>query len=140
MIIRSSVKAISISFMLGASALAHAATPNMVPEAIQDSLIEWSASDFSAHGPSVAGVRNVHVRYQTLASGEPSYVLCGEFRSGGDAKEVEWTHFATIKTDPYEQWIGGLAQSHCEQATVISTQPADLSALLQARLHSVASK
>jgi len=138
MINRSALKTIFISFILGASAFAHADTPNTVPQAVQDSLIEWSVADFSKHGPSVTGVRNVHIRSQPLANGEPSYLLCGEFRSSSDVQGAEWTDFATIKTDPpYEQWIGSMAKTQCEHATASTTQPQDLSAVLQARLDAI---
>ncbi|QSX28665.1 hypothetical protein JYB88_10220 [Shewanella cyperi] len=134
MISRSALKAILASLILSGSAFANADTPSTVPQTIQDALIEWAASNFSEHGPSVAGVQNVHVRVLTLANGETGYLLCGEFHTSTAGPGAEWTHFATIKTDPYEQWIGGLGESQCEHATPSTTPPQDLSTELQARL------
>lgn len=127
-------KLVLASLMFGAAAVSFAApAPAAQPElAAQQALLQYAAADFTQHGPNVYQVRHVHLRYDVLASGERSYVLCGEFISHGEA--AQWTNFATIKTDPYEQWLGAMAKSHCEQATAVSAAPTDLSAELEASL------
>jgi len=123
--------------LLGAATVSLAApAPATQPEpAAQQALLQYAAADFTQHGPSVQQVRHVHLRYNLLASGERSYVLCGEFISRGDA--AQWTNFATIKTDPYEQWLGTMAKSQCEQAAAVPAVQTDLSAQLEALLRAV---
>jgi hypothetical protein len=71
--------------------------------------------------------------YAQPAKSERSYLLCGEFAQAG-AGPPRWIAFATIKTDPYEQWLGGQAQALCERALPLAESPDDLSQALQARL------
>lgn len=122
---------LGLGALFAAATASHAHTSGSVPEDIAQALVAWSSTDFTEHGPAVEMVRNVHVRFETQANGEPSYLLCGQFRA---EPESEWIHFATIKTDPYEQWIGGSAQSQCERASAASTPSKDLTTALQAEL------
>lgn len=133
---RFSWKVLPISLLLCSSTASLASQLHEVPPEVQSELMGHSTSDFTQHGPPVESVRGVHIRYNTLPSGEHSYMLCGQFRARSTESDSQWTDFATIKTDPYEQWIGSTAQAQCERATVASSQPRDLSALLQARLGS----
>jgi len=34
-------------------------------------------------------------------------------------RHAEWTPFVTIKTDPYEQWLGAHARGYCEQPSIV---------------------
>jgi hypothetical protein len=97
-------------------------------------LLEASAADFSAHRPPYpAQLRNVRLGYLTTADGRRQYMLCGDFLPEG---QVDWVAFATIKTDPYEQWIGAQAAAFCEQADAVWIE-GDQSGALQSRLDSL---
>ena len=139
LLIHKTLKIVSFCLLLGIATGSNACHAQELSDAIQDSLVAWSSHDFSEHGPSVESVRNVHVRFATLSSGERSYVLCGQFHAVSDNADAVWTHFATIMTDPYEQWVGAMAESHCERAQFID-HPKDLSAALQSSLHAAKSK
>ena len=106
-------------------------------DSVTQSLLGYAASDFGAHGPAVAQLRNVRVGYVVTAQGKKQYLLCGEFVPAHSEQKGEWTTFATIKTDPYEQWLGGQAESWCRNPKVYwEKSEGDLSATLQSRLDS----
>ena len=106
-------------------------------DSVIQSLLGYAASDFGAHSP-VAQVRNVRVGYVLTAKGEKQYLLCGEFVPAHSERQGDWTTFATIKTDPYEQWLGGQAESWCKHAKVKWEENAgDLSPALRSRLASL---
>jgi hypothetical protein len=123
--------ALACAALVGAATAAHAANNDRIPPDVQASLLTWAASDFAAQGHKLDKVRNVHVRYAEQDTGERTYLLCGEFMPANPAS-TGWTHFATIKTSPYEQWIGGMAEVQCERA--LPAGEGDLSSALQARL------
>jgi hypothetical protein len=100
--------------------------------AIGDALIDWAATDFTTNGGPPEAVRHVHLRYAADESGGGRHVLCGEFRAVG-ADDTGWTSFATVHTDPYEQWLGGQGAAYCALATPLADGE-DLTAQLQARL------
>lgn len=107
-------------------------------DSVTQSLLGYAASDFGAHPPAVAQVRNVRVGYVVTAQGKKQYLLCGEFVPAHSERKGEWTTFATIKTDPYEQWLGGLAESWCRNPKVNwEKSEGDLSSALQSRLDSL---
>lgn len=110
-----------------------AAEPAEGLQSVRDALVGWSAADFATHGPKVGQVRNVHLRYLVDDLGERTYVLCGEVLPGGDATSG-WLPFATIRTDPYEQWLGGQAGAYCAAAHALPEGDEDLSPALEARL------
>lgn len=122
-----------LTLLLGAAVPAGAQQSCAYVQDLQDSLVAFSATDFSAHGPRPDGFRNVDLRYRENDHGARSYMLCGQFRvsSGPDA---DWSDFATIKTDPYEQWIGGSAADMCARAVPVSPGGKDLSLELQSAL------
>jgi hypothetical protein len=128
------VRNLACTALLGAVIATHAHESGDPIQAVQESLVSWSASDFATHGARPEKVRDVHVRYAEKDSGERIYMLCGQFLPASGAK-ANWTHFATIKTDPYEQWIGGQAEALCERASPLSASVDDLSSALQARLN-----
>lgn len=103
-------------------------------EAPVDLLLEFAAADFDAHRPPYPDqVRDVRLGYLVNADGGRQHMLCGEFLPQG---ESNWVAFATIKTDPYEQWIGAQAEAFCEQAGAVWIE-GDLSSALQSRLDSL---
>src|SRR3546814_13917321 len=59
-------------------------------------------------------------------------MLCGQVHIGTGAKAA-WADFATIKTDPYEQWLRGPATDMCAKATPV-TGGIDLAPLLETEL------
>lgn len=100
-------------------------------------LLTLAATDFHTHRAVYpARLRNVRGGYFVTVDGTRQYRVCGEFlpaQAGGDAA---WTRFATIRTDPYEQWIGGQAAPYCD--STVTWDQRDLSSLLQSRLDSLA--
>lgn len=98
-------------------------------------LLGYAASDFRAHSTAVAQVRKVRVGHLLNARGHKQYLVCGEFLPAGSETKGGWTTFATIKTDPYEQWLGGQADSWCHNPKVKwEKSGGDLSAALRSKL------
>ena len=64
-------------------------------------------------------------------------MLCGEFLSAEQEGTPAWMTFATIKTSPYEQWIGAQAAGLCQNSSVIWSKVGDLSSSLQNKLDSL---
>lgn len=88
------------------------ATPAKPDPAAIEFLIAASAEDFKAPGSiRPIAIRKTRVGYFAEA-GTGNYLLCGSFRSS-EGKGSDWIEFATIKTSPYEQWIGGMAEAQC---------------------------
>lgn len=56
-------------------------------------------------------MRAVRLGVATGEDGAARDVLCGEFTRAG--AEARWIPFATVRTDPYEQWLGGAATALC---------------------------
>lgn len=107
-------------------------------DSIQQFLLAAAAADFHAHGPSnIKHFRDVRMRYLVSAPGEKTYILCGQFQREVQGGMGEWTAFVTIKTDPYEQWIGGQAATYCRDSSPLSEKVDDLSPLLQSRFDSL---
>ena len=102
---------------------------------VQQFLLAAAASDFHTHGPShVIRFRDVCLRYLAGSTGEKIYILCGQFLPEKEGSMAQWTAFVTIRTDPYEQWIGGQAESYCAHSSRMSNEGDDLSSALQSRL------
>jgi hypothetical protein len=75
-------------------------------------LLAHAAADFRQHTqPLPDQFRRVHVGQFTAPDGRSRTVLCGEFKAGARGP---WTRFATVQTDPYEQWLGDGAQGFCK--------------------------
>lgn len=111
-----------------------AAEPAEAVQSVRDALVGWAATDFATHGPKIGQVRNVRLRFLDDDLGERTYVLCGEVLPADDAASG-WTPFATIRTDPYEQWLGGQAKAYCAAAHALREGDEDLSRALEARQH-----
>lgn len=136
-----SLVALLTTFVLVACGTAPAARDQSHPQNASvhpavESLLTWAATDFNAHrGAYPARFRNVRSGYVVAADGTRQYRLCGEFlpaRGGGTA---EWIRFATITTDPYEQWVGGQAAPFCDAS--MTWDEGDFSSRLQSRLDSL---
>jgi hypothetical protein len=80
-------------------------------------LLSTASNEFKRPGPLKAvGFREVRVGYfSDTAPGR--YVLCGSVQSSG-VQKTEWIRFSTIQTSPYEQWLGGVAESICASKKV----------------------
>ena len=107
-------------------------------DSIQQFLLTTAASDFHTHGPSrVMRFRDVRFRSIVSPGGETVYLMCGQFLPEKEASQAEWIQFVTIKTDPYEQWIGAQAAPFCSESSPVSGKADDLSSLLQSRFDSL---
>lgn len=127
------LRAFSLALLLVCASTTGAHESSAYVQNLQDSLVAYSASDFAASASRPDGFRKVDLRYRENDHGARSYMLCGQARVGAGAK-AEWVDFATIKTDPYEQWIGGSATDMCTRAVTVSLDGNDLSAALQKKL------
>jgi hypothetical protein len=112
------------------------------PDAAMDSvvlfLIDASAKDFNDNQPPVpVGFRNVQIKNLTGPDNEDHFMLCGQFLAQDKQDKDEWIYFVTIKTDPYEQWIGSNALTYCQDASPVSYKVNDLSAALKSRVDAV---
>lgn len=128
-------RALACALLIGASGTAHAQMSGDSLATLSTALVAWSASDFDSHGPRPEQVRNVHLRYADRDDGGRIYMLCGEFLPARRTKP-DWVRFATIRTDPYEQWIGGQAEALCDRALPLPGRVGDMSSALDARLKS----
>ena len=98
-------------------------------------LIEAAATDFHTHRPPYpARFRDVRIGHVMTSRGEKQYMLCGQFLPSQEEADAEWTSFATIKTDPYEHWIGAQAAGLCQQKSITWDDEGDLSSTLQSQL------
>ena len=127
------LRAFSLALLLGTATGTSAHESSVYVQGLQDSLVAFSASDFAASDARPDGFLKVDLRYRENDHGARSYMLCGQARRGAGAK-TEWVAFATIKTNPYEQWIGDTATDMCARAVPISPEGSDLSAALQVKL------
>ena len=100
---------------------------------IVDFLLTSAAKDFHDHSkPGPARFRNVQIGHAAGSDGKPQYTMCGEFLPKGQEDTGEWLAFTTIKTSGYEQYVGKMASSHCQELTWDSV--GDQSAALQGKL------
>jgi hypothetical protein len=95
-------------------------------------LLSTAATEFKMPSPlTPVAFRRVRVGYFSDTS-PGRYVLCGSVQSSTPQK-TEWIQFATIQTSPYEQWLGGVAESVCRSKKV-KWYTGDLSADLLKRV------
>lgn len=100
-------------------------------------LLTSAATDFShmrALPPSVR-FRDVRTGYIMTPENGKQYRMCGSFSPALDGKDG-WTHFVTLKTSGYEQYLGAQALNECTRAG-ITWDKGDLSSTLQSRLESM---
>jgi hypothetical protein len=101
-------------------------TQNAVLDSLVNFLLDMSAKDFYDNQPPIPiNFRNVRVK--SFGSNEENfYLICGQFLVVDNQNNQEWVSFATIKTDPYEQWIGSNALAYCENSKETSYTKTDL--------------
>ena len=115
-----------------------AETQNASQDSIIHFLLDAAAKDFHDHQPPVPlGFRNVQFKYLTKPNEENIYIICGQFLNQDSQNKEEWIHFATIKTDPYEQWMGSNALTYCQDSKEITYTKIDLSIALKSRYDSL---
>lgn len=124
---------LSLALLLAATAGASAHDSGSYVKNLQESLAAYSASDFATSDVNPAGFRKVDLRYRENDHGARTYMLCGQVRIGAGTKTT-WVDFATVKTKPFEQWIGSAASEMCALAIPVSSDDDDLSALIEARM------
>lgn len=101
----------------------------------EEFLLASAATDFHIHRPPTPSrFRHVRLGHRVQSDGARQYLLCGEFLPMQSDGKAEWTHFATIRTSGYEQWMGDQAAGLCQQATIQWGVDGDLSSSLQRRL------
>src|SRR4051812_11947070 len=101
-------------------------------------LLAASAKDFHAHQPPYpARFRDVRVGHGVAPDGTKLYLLRGQFLPRPGRGEPEWTPFVTIKTSPYEQWLGAAAEGYCRDPSIAWDDREDLSSSLQGQLDSL---
>ena len=102
-----------------------------------DVLLGYAATDFRAQrAPQPVEFRNVRIGYVLTSDGAKQHRLCGEFLPAGDGGKGNWSSFATIQTDPYEQWLGGSTLTFCKDPGM-KWDREDLTARMQARFKSL---
>jgi hypothetical protein len=122
-----------------------AAPPTPISETIDsiaESLAGYAVKDFLEHQPPLPiKFRKVRVGHLISADGSRSYRLCGDFLAtdGGD-KKLRWMSFVTIKTAPYEQYIGSSTLSFCIDKKMIWDRAGDLTSLMNKKLGPSTSK
>lgn len=121
-----------LALLLSATAGASARECSSYVQALQESLAPYSASDFAASGSKPTGFRKVDLRYRENDHGARTYMLCGQARIGAGA-EAMWVDFVTVKTKPFEQWLGHAASKICALATPVAADGNDLAALIDAK-------
>lgn len=125
------VMAFAFSSLSAAAAPAISEAPASVEPATIEFLLASSAKDFiGSGGDRPTAIRRARIGFFS-ESGKGVYLLCGSFKTAG--AQAKWTHFATLKTSDYEQWLGGTAKAYCEQRT-IKWYPGEHSAALEQRL------
>jgi len=106
-------------------------------DGIVQNLLDEATKDFNTHQPPVPlDFRDVKFKFLTNSNGEKTYLLCGQFLHEEDLSKV-WTYFVTIKTDPYEQWIGSNASTYCQDSKEIAYTKSDLAIALTSRYDSL---
>jgi hypothetical protein len=115
-----------------------AETQNASQDSVVQFLLDAAAKDFHDHQPPAPlGFRNVQFKYLTKPDAEKTYLICGQFLMKDNQNKEDWTHFATIKTYPYEQWIGSNALTYCQDSKEITYTKIDLSGALKSRYDSL---
>jgi hypothetical protein len=99
-------------------------------------LLSAAAEDFSRNkAMQPSAFRNLRIGHIVTNSKEKQYLLCGQFLLLPREEQEEWVNFATIKTDPYEQWIGGQSEGLCQRSLMIWESHDDLTSKLLDKVH-----
>ena len=117
----------------GASSLSVAAADSLV-----ELLLTAAATDFHRHRPpDPVAFRDVELVQAPRSDGAAIYMLCGEFEAERPDGRLDWIPFATIRTDPYEHWVGDSALGYCGSAGHVEHGVDDLAEALQRRMEAV---
>jgi hypothetical protein len=120
---------------VGKDPVATRSTATSAADSAEEFLLASAATDFHIHRPPTPSrFRHVRLGHRVQSDGARQYLLCGEFLPMQSDGKAEWTHFATIRTSGYEQWMGAQAADLCQQATILWGVDGDLSSSLQRRL------
>lgn len=138
---RFSLASFSTCVLLACSTAPAARIGSQIQEVPPSSTVEFlltsAATDFShmrALPPSVR-FRDVRTGYIMTPEHGKQYRLCGSFSPALDGKDGS-THFVTLQTSGYEQYLGAQALNECTRAG-ITWDKGDLSSTLQSRLESI---
>ncbi len=111
---------------------------NSSHDSVVNFLLDVAVKDFQEHQPPVPlAFRNVQFKYLTKPNEGNVYLICGEFLNQDKRNTEEWINFTTIKTDPYEQWMGSNALQYCREAKEIPYTKIDLSIALKSKFDSL---
>ncbi len=114
------------------------ATQDTILDSIVEYLLDTSVKDFYDDQPLVpVGFRDVKFKQLTKPNNEKLYLICGQFLELENPNKEEWVSFATIKTDPYEQWLGSNASAYCQDYEEIIYSKMDLSVALKNKLETL---
>jgi len=94
-------------------------------------LIQASATDFYQHTGKSIRFRGVRLGYELNSESVKQFLMCGEFMPLDAGSNGTWSRFATIKTEPYEQWLGAQASGMCDRTSIVWEDQEDLSGRLQ---------
>jgi hypothetical protein len=137
-----SLVAFSTAFVLVACGSAPPARDQSQPQdasmsPVVEFLLTSAATDFhTQRPPRPVRFRNVRSGYVITSDGTRQYRLCGEYLPADEEGKAHWTPFVTIKTSPYEQWLGDQAVGFCKRDSMV-WETGDLSSRLQSRLGSL---
>jgi hypothetical protein len=114
-----------VPVLLGAASCSPAQTADSGPPASTapsteriEFLLNAAAADFRAQGARrPVSFRNVRSGY-LVSEGTRQDRLCGEFLPASTDGKADWIPFVTIRTSPYEQWLGGQAVQFCKDAAM----------------------
>ncbi len=111
------------------------ATRDAPPDSLAQFLLGAAAADFHEHRPpDPARFRSVRVGYVPTPEGDPRYFMCGQFTTEAQGDAAQWTAFVTIKTTPYEHWIGAFATEFVRNPAIVWYEAGDLSSALAQKL------
>ncbi len=116
---------LAFAVLVGCSSAGLGTVDKSKPQAIStdtpvEFLVTTAVSDFNKHrSPYPSRFRLVHIGYLVAPNGTTRYMLCGEFLLTSEDGIAEWTHFVTIKTEPYEHWLGAQAKGYCQQTSIV---------------------
>ena len=105
------------------------------PDSVVDFLLASSVKDFRmVQKPLPAVFRNLSFGYLDGENQIRRFLMCGEFSYQNESGDVVWSHFATIQTTDYEQWVGNKQSDYCRDATPLRYEGGDLAAELLKRV------
>lgn len=109
-----------------------------IPDSITEFLLNSAATDFhSGQITKPIRFRDVKVGFLMLPNQDRQYVLCGQFLEQQKEEGDQWMPFATIKTSPYEHWVGIQAGTFCDDPELMVQKDTDLSSALNSKLEAL---